>query len=238
MDVYLPELRDSSTATVLLIHGGGWVAGNKEDWGKENRDLFLNAGYAVAAMNYRYGCGDFNKQMNDIENAIDLLRSKSTEWNISNQKIALIGASAGAHLSLLYGHAFDDEDVVKTVVSLVGPTDMTDPVFHQYAENYQIGYVFEALFGSTFQENPQLYAAGSPIFQFSNVPTFFLCGALDDLVPAEQSIRMFDTLTANGIMTDTTIFNNAGHDLFGPGLVNKDQTYNELLMWLNTHLVD
>ena len=147
-------------------------------------------------------------------------------------------AQDGSTDVLCMSYAFDDEDVVKTVVSLVGPTDMTDPVFHQYAENYQIGYVFEALFGSTFQENPQLYAAGSPIFQFSNVPTFFLCGALDDLVPAEQSIRMFDTLTANGIMTDTTIFNNAGHDLFGPGLVNKDQTYNELLMWLNTHLVD
>lgn len=238
IDVYLPELRDSSTAIVLLIHGGGWVAGNKEDWGKETRDLFLNAGYAVAAMNYRYACGDFNKQMIDIENAIGLLRTRSEEWNVSDQKIALVGGSAGAHLSLLYAHAYDDENVVKTVVSLVGPTDMTDTVFHQYAENYQIGYVFEAFFGTTYQENPQLYADGSPIFNYSNVPTMFMCGALDDLVPTEQSIRMFDTLTANAIISDTTIFNNAGHDLFGPNQVNKTQVYNELLLWLNSHLVD
>lgn len=236
MDVYFPEVSDSSTAVVLLIHGGGWVAGNKEDWAKDTRDLLLDAGYAVAAMNYRYACGDFHKQMEDIENAIGLIRSRSEEWNISNQKFALVGGSAGAHLSLLYGHAFDTAQVVKTVVSMVGPTDMTDPLFHQYAENYQIGYVFEAFFGVTYQVNPQLYEAGSPIFNYSDVPTFFLCGALDDLVPPNQSIRMFDTLTSHGIVADTTFFYNAGHDLLGPNQVNKNQTYNELLLWLNEYL--
>ncbi|MCF8277168.1 MAG: alpha/beta hydrolase [Flavobacteriales bacterium] len=238
MDVYLPEQRDSTTAVVLLIHGGGWVAGNKEDWGKDTRDFLLDAGYAVVAMNYRYACGDFHKQMEDIENAIGLIRARSAEWNIDDATFALVGGSAGGHLSLLYGHAFDSQHVVKTVVSLVGPTDMTDTLFHQYADNYQIGYVFEAFFGTSYGQNPQLYEDGSPIFNYTNVPTFFLCGALDDLVPYGQSIRMFDTLTTNGIVADTTVFYNAGHDLFGPGQINKNQIYDELLLWLNTYLVN
>jgi acetyl esterase/lipase len=238
LDVYLPEERDSSTAVVLLIHGGGWVAGNKTDWDADSRNYFLDRGYAVAAMNYRYACGDYTKQMDDIHDAITLIRSRVEEWEIGADRFALIGGSAGAHLSLLYAHAFDSDSVVRAVVSLVGPTDMTDGIFHQYAANYQIGYVFEQFFGVTYQENPQLYRDGSPIYRWGNVPTFFLVGALDDLVPPEQSIRMFDTLTVHGIAADTTVFHNAGHDLFGPGAVNRNQTFNEIELWLATYLVD
>lgn len=236
IDIYLPEQRDTSTAMVLLIHGGGWVAGDKGDWSQEIINELLNSGYAVSSMNYRYANGDFHNQMQDIANAINFMQSKADGWKINNNKFALIGASAGAHLSLLYAHAFDSTDVVKTVVSIVGPTDMTDPVFHQYATNYGIYYVFEHFFGTTFQNNPQLYADGSPIYNYGNVPTYFICGVLDDLVPPQQSIRMFDTLTVHGIPTDTTLFNNAGHDVFGPNAVNKEQIYDEVKVWLNIYL--
>lgn len=236
VDVYLPEQHDSSTAVVLLVHGGGWVAGSKQDWDANSRNFFLDAGYVVAAMNYRYACGDYTKQMDDIHNAIGLIREKAEEWEIGADRFALIGGSAGAHLSLLYGHAFDTDSVVKTVISLVGPTDMADTVFHQYAANYQIEYVFEQFFGVSYQDNPQLYRDGSPIYRWSNLPTFFLVGALDDLVPPEQSIRMYDTLTANGVIADTTVFYNAGHDLFGPGAVNGNQAFDEISFWLTTHI--
>lgn len=236
VDVYLPEERDTNTAVVLLIHGGAWVAGNKEDWGAEVRYELLDEGYAVAMMNYRYACGDFHKQMEDVKNAIGLIRSRATEWEISDSKFALMGGSAGGHLSLLYGHAFDTDEVVKAVISWVGPTDMTDSVFHQYATNYNIFYVFEQFFGNTYTNNPQLYEDGSPIFNTSDVPTLFLAGGLDDLVPHEQSIRMFDTLVVHGVAADTTIFYNSGHDLFGPGQVNKTLVYDEVRLWLATYL--
>jgi len=236
IDVYLPQNRDTSTSMVLLIHGGGWVAGDKGDWSQEIINEFLNSGYAVSSMNYRYANGDFHNQMQDIANAIDFMQSKADGWKINNNKFALIGGSAGAHLSLLYAHAFDSTDAVKTVVSIVGPTDMTDLVFHQYATNYGIYFVFEQFFGTTFQSNPQLYRNGSPLYNYSNVPTFFICGGLDDLVPAQQSIRMFDTLTLYGTPADTTVFNNAGHDVFGPAQVNKQQIYDEVKVWLNSYL--
>mgnify|MGYP003876800217 CR=1 FL=1 len=236
IDIHLPQQRDTATAMVLLIHGGGWVAGDKGDWSQEIINEFLNSGYAVSSMNYRYANGDFHNQINDIQQAIDFMRTKSSSWKISSTKFALIGASAGGHLALLYAHAYDSLDVVKTVIPIVGPTDMTDPVFHQYATNYGIFYVFEALLGSTMPNNPQVYEDASPIFNYSNVPTFFICGGLDDLVPPQQSIRMFDTLTVHSIIADTTVFNNAGHDVFGPNQVNKQQIYDEVKGWLNTYL--
>ena len=55
LDMYLPELRDTTTETVLLIHGGAWVGGDKSNADLMNRrDVLLESGYAVASMNYRY----------------------------------------------------------------------------------------------------------------------------------------------------------------------------------------
>lgn len=238
MDVYLPQQRDTNTALVILIHGGGWVAGDKSDWSQEIINEFTDAGYAVSAINYRYACGDFRKQMEDIKNAIEYIRSKAGEWKISGSKFGLVGGSAGGHLSLLYAHAYDSANVVKTVVSIVGPTDMTDPVFHQYANNWGIGYVFQAFLGSTFQSNPQVYRDASPLYNFSNVPSFFIHGALDNLVPPQQGISMYDSLVLYGFPADTTFFNNAGHDVFGPAQVNKQQVYDEVKVWLNMYLVN
>ncbi len=235
IDIYLPQQRDTSTAMVLLIHGGGWVAGDKANWSQEIIDEFLNSGYAVSSMNYRYANGDFHNQMNDIDNAVEFMQSKSDGWKISNNKFNLIGGSAGGHLALLYSHAYDSLDVVKSVVSIVGPTDMGDSLFYHYASNYGISWVFEAFLGNTQQTNPQVYQDASPLYNYSNVPTFFICGGLDDLVPPQQSICMFDTLTVHGIITDTTVFNNAGHDVFGPNGVNKHQVYDEIKLWLNTY---
>jgi acetyl esterase/lipase len=236
IDIYLPQQRDTSTAMVLLIHGGGWVAGDKSGWTQEMINELTASGYAVSAMNYRYACGDFHKQMEDIDNAIAFMRTKSSVWKISGNRFALMGASAGGHLSLLYGHAYDSRDVVKAVVSIVGPTDMSDTLFQQYATNYGIYYVFDAFLGSTMQADPQVYEDASPLYNYNDVPSLFLYGGLDDLVPAQQGIDMFDTLTIHGIAADTTVFSNAGHDVFGPGQVNKQQIYDEVKGWLNTYM--
>jgi len=70
MDVYFPSIHDTNTAVVMLIHGGGWVAGNKTDWTSEQINSITQSGYAVAAINYRYADGDFHHQMEDVRKAI------------------------------------------------------------------------------------------------------------------------------------------------------------------------
>ncbi|MCW5906619.1 MAG: alpha/beta hydrolase [Chitinophagales bacterium] len=236
MDVYVPNKSDSNTATVVLIHGGGWVAGDKTNWGSDFINNFTKKGYAVAAINYRYANGDFHNQMNDVRMALEHLNTRASEWKTAVGKFALIGGSAGGHLSLLYAHAFDSAHQVKAAISLVGPTDMTDSVFHQYANNYNIGFVFPLFLGATFDVNPQVYRDASPIFNYSNVPSLFIHGILDDLVPPQQGVRMFDTLTIHGIIADTLMFDNAGHDVFGTKSVNKQKVYNEMNTWLQNHL--
>lgn len=236
MDMYLPTSRDSNTATVVLIHGGGWVGGDKTNWASDFIYDLAGKGYNVASINYRYASGNFHNQMEDIRMALEFINAHSSAWKTGSGKFALIGGSAGGHLSLLYAHAFDSVHQVKAAISLVGPTDMTDTVFHRYANNYNIGSVFELFLGASFQSNPQVYRDASPIFNYSNVPSLFIHGTLDDLVPPEQGVRMYDTLSANGIVSDTVMFGNAGHDVFGPNAVNKKRVYDEIFAWLEAFL--
>jgi acetyl esterase/lipase len=237
IDIFLPEQRDTSTETVMLIHGGAWVAGDKAGPElKEIRNTLLESGYAVASMNYRYACGEYHKQMEDVGLALEYLSSHAAEWNVNSERYALVGFSAGGHLSLLYSHAFNQNHLVKTVISNVGPTDLTNSLFRQYIANYSLTYTLEQLLGATFEEDSALYAEASPLFHSSNCPTLFLYGGLDDLVPKEQGIAMFDTLIANGVVADTTIPALGTHNINGPSNVYKSQIENEVLDWLQLHL--
>ena len=237
LDIFLPETRDTSTETVVLIHGGAWVGGDKGGAElKEIRNHLLEAGYAVASMNYRYACGDYLKQMEDVDNALALIRNNAHDWIINDQRFGLMGFSAGGHLALLYGHAFDSENVVKTVISNVGPTDLTDSLFHVYASNYNIMWTLESLMGTTFESDSALYAEASPINVWSDCPSLFLYGALDDLVPAEQGIAMFDTLTANGVLADTIIPPLGTHNVYGPNNIYRSEVFVEIENWLNDRL--
>ncbi|MBL8866433.1 MAG: alpha/beta hydrolase, partial [Planctomycetia bacterium] len=45
---------DKPTPLVLLIHGGGWVNGDKSTYGTGAIKPFLDAGISVASVNYRF----------------------------------------------------------------------------------------------------------------------------------------------------------------------------------------
>src|SRR5262245_51753022 len=52
MDVYLPDGDAPKNPTVLFIHGGSWVAGDKDHFEVGGRRL-ARSGYVVASINYR-----------------------------------------------------------------------------------------------------------------------------------------------------------------------------------------
>ncbi len=102
---------ESSTPTplVFVIHGGGWVGGEKE---RVNRFVdvaqLLQAGISVAAINYRlikHAEAEGVKPpvklpLHDAARALQFARSQAAEWNIDKQRIGATGGSAGACSSL------------------------------------------------------------------------------------------------------------------------------------------
>ncbi len=99
---------DKPTPVVLLIHGGGWVNGDKTSYGNRPIKYFLDAGISVAAINYRFIAQAMEQKVeppvkacvHDAARALQTIRSKAAEWNIDPSRVGATGGSAGACTSL------------------------------------------------------------------------------------------------------------------------------------------
>lgn len=106
---------------VLYIHGGGFSGGDKSSIGPSTVKRCLEAGWSVAAINYRLTRTDpAPAAYLDCGRAIQTLRHRAAEWNLDPRRIASTGGSAGAGTSLWL--AFHDD--------LARP-ESTDPVERQ-----------------------------------------------------------------------------------------------------------
>lgn len=98
---------------VVYIHGGGFVAGDKNSISGALVERALKDGISVAAIHYRFVDGKgtiFPVPQHDGARAIQFLRSKAPEWNIDQKKFAAFGGSAGAGISMWLGYHDDLAD--------------------------------------------------------------------------------------------------------------------------------
>ena len=103
---------DTPTPLVFIIHGGGWLNGDKQPVGVAN---FLKAGISVVSIQYRFTSDadaagfwpPVEWPLHDAARALQFVRSKAGEWNIDKTRIGATGGSAGACSSLWL--AFHDD---------------------------------------------------------------------------------------------------------------------------------
>ncbi len=233
-DLYLPPNRTSNTKTMILVHGGGWSAGDKNDL-NYLKDLLRQDFPNLAIANINYRLADENNapypmQINDITTIVNYLNDNKAKYTISNT-IGFIGTSAGAHLSLLWSYAFDANKNTDMVCSIVGPTNFTDPA---YLNNVD----------SDLQDIIDLYGVNpaisfleeiSPVHQATatSPPTILFYGGLDPLIPNTQGTAMRDKLQSLEVVHQFTLYPDAGHGWVGLELLD---TWTKLKVFINTHL--
>ncbi len=80
---------------IIVIHGGGWSAGSKED----HDDLTWNLagrGFVAATINYRLAPAHlFPAQIEDAKCAVRFLRAHAADYGIDPERIGAVGFSAG-----------------------------------------------------------------------------------------------------------------------------------------------
>ena len=146
MDIARPRKAQAPAPAVLVLHGGGWVRGNKRDFLPIVK-LLAEEGFVAATSQYRLarptinGIGPANPnpwpaQIEDAKCAVRYLRSSAKRWNLDPERIAVMGFSAGGHLAMLLGtmNAGDGlegegghgehSSAVDAVISFFGPTNM------------------------------------------------------------------------------------------------------------------
>jgi acetyl esterase/lipase len=80
LDLYIPAAGTGPFPVVIMVHGGGFMFGDKADGaGLTGVDQLLAAGYAVASINYRLsGEAQYPAQIQDAKAAVRFLRANAT----------------------------------------------------------------------------------------------------------------------------------------------------------------
>ena len=218
MDIYLPANRSvTSTKVIIMVHGGGWTTGDKADYQKFTDTLKKRfPDYALFNINYRLSAFPnnlFPTQEMDVKAAVEFIYAKRSEYLISD-KFALIGESAGAHLSMLIAYKYNTPVKIRAVASFFGPSDLTDMYNNPVNGNNTISLGLAQAVGSTPATNPTVYTQSSPVTFIASataVPTILLHGSLDALVSPSQSVRVQNRLIAAGIPTQYVLYPGKDH---------------------------
>ena len=217
LDIYLPSKHTKKTPMVVCSHGGFWSQGGQHQLPRPLIDLLVGKmGYSMASINYRFvkkGANKYPTQMDDVSQALQFLSNKADSIGYKKKSFALIGASAGAHLALMYAYANDPKKMTKTVVDIVGPTDLSDSITRgrQGIADATISY---------FLGNPDAKAeiakTSSPIFQLTKktgVPTIIFHGEDDELVDVRQAKNLHAKLSQLGIKTELVLYPKETHEM-------------------------
>lgn len=236
MDAHIPPGRGPHPAAIL-VHGGGWIRGDRS-WNVQ--PLFTplaDAGIAWFSISYRLATDimGFGVAVEDVQQAIRHLHENASKYNIDPKRIALIGESAGAHLSALAALAHPRD--VAAVVALYSPNDLELLARTSPAVPAQIR---EAVEGSGFAELLLGHLRSlSPIQHVSrNAPPFLLMhGTADSIVPFEQSVRMQERMRAAGAECELVPIPGGGHGIrYWDRSPAQAVWRKQLVAWLRTKL--
>jgi acetyl esterase/lipase len=237
LDLYLPKKRSTEKPLPLIvyIHGGGWRNGDKSGGLNWVAPMLDSGDYAGASIGYRLtGESQWPAQIHDCKAAIRWLKAHAKEFNLDENKIGVIGTSAGGHLVSMLGTSadvplmegtlgkhLDQSSRVACVVNFFGPENFVtmekqpSTIDRQGTKDYP-----EALLlGGTISERQDVAREASPVTHVSkgDAPFFTAHGTKDPLVPFEQGKELHAALQRAGVPSLFQEMTDAGH-----GFRNKD----------------
>lgn len=210
LDLYSPENKDSIKGIFLFIHGGGWKAGDKSQLTSlalSMMEKFPN--YAFANINYRLAYEKrfaLPNQTDDMSKVITFLNLKFK----NNPHYILLGNSAGGHLSMLYSYQFNNDQKIKAVVNIVGPSDLSDVNFRNYSD---YSFVEKHLVdNSKIPKNSNAENFASPVnwINDKSAPTISFYGNSDQVIPLSQKKILDSVLNKNNVYNKSYEFS-GGH---------------------------
>lgn len=173
---------------VLICPGGGYFHCSDRE-GEPIAMTFLARGYQVFILRYSLNeDAAFPRPLNDAVEALDLIRKRSVEWGLDDQKIAACGFSAGGHLA-----------------AALGTMGRSRPNALVLAYPCILDSMSEKLAAPIPSLEKEVDAKTPPSFLFAT--------AFDKTVPVENSLEFAAALARAGVPFEMHIFQDGAHGL-------------------------
>lgn len=226
--VFLPDSRVATGKAVLICPGGAYVHLAYHHEGYDWAPYFNKMGIAAIVLKYRMPKrGHKEVPYSDVEEAMRLIKSHASQWNINPDDVGIMGSSAGGHLASTVavrstGNLRPDFQI------LFYPVITMDKKYtHMGSHDNLLGPVASKELEEKYSNEKQV-TDNTP-------PAFIVYSDDDDVVAPDNGVNYYLALRKHGIPASLHIYPSGGH---GWGILEsflyKNQMLNDLEVWLKT----
>ncbi|MGB3330122.1 MAG: alpha/beta hydrolase, partial [Thermomicrobiales bacterium] len=238
LDAWLPSDGKTNRPLVVVVHGGGWIGGDKADEHRQQiATTLVQDGFVVASVNYSLAPDQvFPQPVTDIQAAIAWLREPAqvAAFGTDPAHIAALGDSSGGNLVGLVGTMgdgpLDQGSRVAAVVSLSGPMSFEVDLATGGSAPSILRYL-----GCTDEANCPNLTLASPVHYVdpTDPPFLLVNGTEDTTVTTLQVEEMGKALDAAGVEHEDLVIPGPLH---GSYLMHDPLVVDDVLAFLHTRL--
>jgi len=229
-----PALQDRPG--VIVIHGGGWVEGDKERMLEAFCLPFVQHGFVVANVEYRLAqAATAPAAVNDVLEAAKWFRDRAADYKVDPNRIIVIGSSAGGHLAMMVGMAPESAGLgpsikIAAIINFYGISDVPDQLEGPHLQSYAVTWI---------PGQPDRMALAKKLSPIAYVrkglpPVLSIHGDADPVVPYGQSVRLTKELKAAGDQAELITVRGGEHG-FQPEEMSK--LWPQIFKWLKKYKI-
>jgi len=217
LEIYLPPAQTNTGAAVLIIPGGGYSGIAYSHEGIDIAKEFNAFGVAAFVLKYRLPSDKIMSDksigpLQDAQQAIKTIRTRSAEWKIDASRVGILGFSAGGHLASTAGTQFskpviDNKENVNLrpdFMVLVYPViSLSDSLMHKGSRDNLLG-------PNPTPENIRKFSSDLQVTP-QTPPTLLVHAGDDKGVKVGNSISFYEALIRNGVPAEMHLYPTGGH---------------------------
>lgn len=203
LDLFRTQTPREHRPLIVFVHGGAWMHGDKKDY-RFIGEAFAKEGFDVAVINYHLAPEHiFPASIDDLSLALNYLNVHQLKFQISTEKVVLMGHSAGAFnvMSALYHpkpYEIQCRSQITAIIGLAGP--------------YHFDYKGDPICADAFDQNRPYQEVMPYYFVESNrVKHYLLVAENDDVVGLSNAVDLDRRLKEKGNYSQLWTVPRIGH---------------------------
>lgn len=208
------EMLKIKRPTIIVCPGGGYqFVSYRED--EPIAFQYLAKGYNVVVLHYSVYPATYPTALFELGRVVLTLREHAEEWLIDENKIVLMGFSAGGHLVASYSCFWTREFLSKELgceKEMLKPNGLVLAYPVITSGEYAHRGSFVHLLGERYDELVDDMSLENQVTE-DNPPTFLWHTYTDPSVPVENSLMFTHALKEKGISAELHIYSEGGHGL-------------------------
>jgi acetyl esterase len=219
LDVFYPEKANDALPTVVWVHGGAWVSGNKDEIDNYLK-ILAGKGFTTIGVNYSIAPEkQYPTPLYQVNDALSYIEKHAEHLRVDPSQLFLAGDSAGSQIVAQMGNIITSEsyanlvgiqpeieaDNVKGMILNCGAYDLALPDYNGQFGNFLHTVLWAYSGKKDFLNDPAIKPASVVNYVTKDFPpTFITAGNVDPL--ENQSLEFAQKLKSLDVPTDTLFY--------------------------------